>query len=151
MNNGTILLVEDNPDDVALTMRAFRKSRITNPVVIARDGEEALDYLFARGPHTGRDIADLPAIILLDMNLPKADGTEVLRHIRADARTRFARVIMLTSSIETQDVIRSYACGANSYIRKPVDFDEFMTAIGRLGLYWLELNQNPPAVHEVLQ
>lgn len=148
MNNGTILLVEDNPDDVALTLRAFRKSRINNPVVVARDGEEALDYLFGRGPHDGRNVAELPAIVLMDMNLPKADGTEVLRQIRADSRTRYARVIMLTSSIEEQDVLRSYASGANSYIRKPVDFDEFMTAIGRLGLYWLQLNEIPPVVRE---
>lgn len=148
MNNGTILLVEDNPDDVALTLRAFKKSQIANSVIVATNGEEALDYLFGRGTYSGRDTSNQPAIVLLDVNMPVMDGIEVLRNIRADARTKYLRVIMLTSSREEQDIIRSYENGANSYIRKPVDFEEFIVAVGRLGLYWLLLNENPPPVRE---
>ena len=144
MHNGVILLVEDNPDDVELTLRAFKKNRILNPVVVARDGVEAIDYLF--GPDSGN--RDLPAVMLLDLKLPKMDGFEVLRRIRSDARTHLLRVVVLTSSREDQDVATSYATGANSYIRKPVDFDEFVTAVGQLGLYWLLLNEAPPLVQE---
>ena len=135
-----ILLVEDNPDDEALTLRAFGKNRITNPVVVAHDGVEALDYLFgtASGP------AFTPAVILLDLKLPRIDGLEVLRRVRADARTRLLPVVILTTSKEQQDIFEGYSLGANSYIRKPVDFEKFIQAVGQLGLYWLVLNE--PAV-----
>jgi len=139
-----ILLVEDNPDDVDLTLRAFRKNRILNEVVVARDGVEALDYLFATGTHTDRNPAEVPAVVLLDLKLPRVDGLEVLRRLRADERTQLLRVVVLTSSKEETDVLRSYTHGANSYIRKPVDFDSFMSAVGQLGLYWLLLNETPP-------
>ena len=145
MDTRPILLVEDNPDDVALTLRAFRKNHILNEVVVARDGVEALDYLFCTGPFAGRDPAQEPAVILLDLKLPRLDGMEVLRRLRADPRTKLLRVVVLTSSKEEADVVRSYSLGANSYIRKPVDFDSFMTAVGQLGLYWLLLNEAPPA------
>lgn len=138
MNHKTILLVEDNPDDVALTLRAFEKNRIANPVVVARDGIEALDFLFG---DAGRES---PAVVLLDLKLPKVDGLEVLRRIREDERTRLTRVVVLTSSREQQDVARSYSLGANSFIRKPVDFQQFLEAVGQLGLYWLLLNEPPP-------
>jgi two-component system response regulator len=140
VNEGVILLVEDNPDDVQLTLRAFQKNRILNPVVIVRDGAEALDYLF--GPDAAT--RDLPAVMLLDLKLPKVDGLEVLQRVRAEPRTRLLRVVVLTSSREDQDVLRSYSTGANSYIRKPVDFDAFVAAVGQLGLYWLLLDQGPP-------
>ncbi len=140
----TILLVEDNADDEELTVRALRKSKVTNQLVIARDGVEALDYLFATGAHIGRDTADLPGLILLDLKLPKIEGLEVLRRIRADGRTRRTPVTVLTSSKEDQDVINSYDLGANSYIRKPVDFDQFTEAVRQLGLYWLMLNEVSP-------
>jgi two-component system, response regulator len=145
MDTRPILLVEDNPDDVALTLRAFRKNHILNEVVVARDGAEALDYLFGAAPDADRPDRDPPAVVLLDLKLPRVDGLEVLRRIRADARTRLLRVVVLTSSKEETDVVRSYTNGANSYIRKPVDFDNFMTAVGQLGLYWLLLNEAPPA------
>jgi two-component system, response regulator len=145
MDTRPILLVEDSPDDVALTLRAFRKNRILNEVVVARDGVEALDYLFATGPYSGRDPMAVPAIVLLDLKLPRLDGLEVLRRLRADSRTQLLRVIVLTSSKEETDVVRSYTNGANSYIRKPVDFDSFMSAVGQLGLYWLLLNETPPS------
>jgi two-component system response regulator len=146
MNNGVILLVEDSPDDVQLTLRAFKKNHILNPVVVAGDGAEALDYLFGPAAST----RDLPAVMLLDLKLPKVDGLEVLRRVRAEPRTRFLRVVVLTSSREDQDVLSSYANGANSYIRKPVDFDAFVTAVGQLGLYWLLLNEAPPAAAETI-
>ncbi len=142
--SGTILLVEDNDDDVALTRRAFQKNNILNSLAVARDGVEALDYLFGTGAHAGRDPHDLPAVMLLDLELPRVDGLEVLRRVRADARTRLLRVVVLTSSKEEQDVVQSYSLGANSYIRKPVDFDGFVSAVGQLGLYWLLLNEAPP-------
>ncbi|HTK73725.1 MAG TPA: response regulator [Gemmataceae bacterium] len=145
MDTRPILLVEDSPDDVALTLRAFRKNRIVNEVVIARDGVEALDYLFGTGTYSGRDPTAVPAIVLLDLKLPRIDGLEVLRRLRADPRTQLLRVIVLTSSKEETDVVRSYTHGANSYIRKPVDFDSFMAAVGQLGLYWLLLNETPPS------
>lgn len=140
----TILLVEDNPRDEELTLRAFHRSNILNPVVVARDGVEALDYLFARGVHAGRQ-AGMPQIILLDLKLPKLDGLEVLRALRHDSRTRLLPVIVLTSSAEEQDVVRSYDLGANSLVRKPVDFVQFTEAVRQLGLYWLVLNQAAPA------
>ena len=144
MFNSTILLVEDNPDDEALTLRAFQKNNIRNGVVIARDGVEALDYIFGTGAHAGRDPEDTPAVILLDLKLPKIDGLEVLRRLRSDQRTRLTPVVILTSSKEEQDLIRSYSLGANSYVRKPVDFTEFMEAVRQLGMYWLVLNEPAP-------
>ncbi len=139
-----ILLVEDNPDDEALTLRAFKKNNIKNGVVVARDGAEALDYLFGAGKHAGRDVKDLPQVVLLDLKLPKVDGLEVLRRIRADERTKLLPVVILTSSKEDKDVINGYRLGANSYVRKPVSFDEFLEAARALGLYWLLVNQPPP-------
>jgi two-component system, response regulator len=140
----SILLVEDNPDDEALTLRALSRNNIRNPVVVARDGVEALDWLFGRGPHEGRDATDIPAVVLLDLKLPKLNGLEVLRELRADDRTRRTPVVVLTSSREEQDLISSYNFGANSYIRKPVDFGQFVDAVRQLGLYWLVLNEPPP-------
>jgi two-component system, response regulator len=139
-----ILLVEDNPDDVELTLRAFRKSKIANEIVVARDGVEALDYLFATGEHDGRDNSSLPQLVLLDLKLPRLDGLQVLERIRANAKTRLLPVVILTSSTEHPDLLTGYSLGANSYIRKPVDFQEFLVAVRRLGLYWLLLNQPPP-------
>ncbi|MES2354310.1 MAG: response regulator [Pseudomonadota bacterium] len=136
-----ILLVEDNPDDEELTLIAFRKSHIVNDVVVSRDGAEALDYLFGTGTHAGRDLSIMPTVILLDLKLPKVDGLEVLKRLRADDRTRRIPVVVLTSSKEQQDVIESYNLGANSYVRKPVDFLQFMEAAKQLGLYWLVLNE----------
>ena len=144
MDRRVILLVEDNPDDVLLTLRALKKNHILNPVVVARDGVEALDYLFALGPHLGRDAAVLPAVMLLDLELPRLDGLDVLRQVRSDRRTKLLRVVVLTSSREERDIVQSYTLGANSYIRKPVDFDSFMIAVGQLGMYWLSLNESPP-------
>ena len=139
-----ILLVEDNPDDEALTLRAFHKNRIANEVVVARDGVEALDYLFKRGPYAGDNPDELPTLILLDINMPKVGGLEVLKQIRAEPHTRRLPVVMLTTSKEEQDLITSYDLGANSYVRKPVDFDQFTTAARNLGMYWLLLNELAP-------
>ena len=136
-----ILLVEDNPDDEALTLRAFKKNRIANEVVVARDGVEALDYLFGTGIHAGRDTTNAPAVVLLDLKLPRIDGLEVLRRLRADDRTRLLPVVVLTTSKEQQDIHEAYSLGANSYIRKPVDFEKFIHAVGQLALYWLVLNE----------
>lgn len=136
-----ILLVEDNPDDEALTLRAFKKNKIANDVIVARDGVEALDFLFGTGAHAGRTTAELPAVVLLDLKLPRIDGLEVLRRIRADARTRLLPVVVLTTSKEQQDIHEAYSLGANSYIRKPVDFEKFIHAVGQLALYWLVLNE----------
>ena len=144
MTAEVILLVEDNPDDEALTILALKRNNITNDVVVARDGVEALDYLFATGVHSGRDVNELPQLVLLDLKLPRADGHEVLRRIRADERTRRLPVVVLTSSKEDQDLIDSYNLGANSYIQKPVDFTQFTEAVRQLGLYWLVLNEPPP-------
>ena len=145
MGEKTILLVEDNPDDEALTLRAFQKNNILNPVVVARDGVEALDYLFGTGLYAGRDTREQPQVVLLDLKLPKLDGLEVLRRLRSDPRTQLLPVVILTTSNEERDIMSSYELGANSYIRKPVDFDEFMEAVRQLGLYWLVLNVPPPA------
>jgi two-component system response regulator len=139
-----ILLVEDNEDDLDLTLRAFRKSHLANPIVVARDGVEALDYLFGTGDHDGRDAREVPRLILLDLKLPKIDGLEVLRRLRSDPRTRLAPVVILTSSDEDRDRAEGYGLGANSYIRKPVDFGAFVKAVEQLGVYWLLLNQAPP-------
>jgi len=144
MADKVILLVEDNPDDEALTLRALKKNNIQNDVVIARDGAEALDYLFGAGAYAGRDVSALPSVTLLDLKLPKIDGLEVLKRIRDDERTRFLPVVILTSSKEEQDLINGYKLGANSYIRKPVDFSQFIDAVRQLGLYWLLLNEAAP-------
>jgi two-component system response regulator len=144
MRDKIILLVEDNPDDEALTLRALRKGNIRNEVVVARDGAEALDYLFGTGAHAGRDLSLLPQVVLLDLKLPKVDGLEVLRRLRADDRTRLLPVVILTSSKEEQDVANGYKLGANSYVRKPVEFAQFSEAVRQLGLYWLLLNEPPP-------
>jgi CheY-like chemotaxis protein len=144
MNPKIILLVEDNPSDIALTQRAFERSRIANELVIAEDGQEALDFLFDVDPFTNRPLNELPALILLDLKLPKADGLQVLRQIRASARTSRLPVVILTTSSEEEDIARSYDLGANSYIRKPVDFTQFVQSVGHLGLYWLVINEPPP-------
>ncbi|MDZ8261319.1 response regulator [Nostoc sp. ChiQUE01b] len=141
-----ILLVEDNPDDEALTLRALKKNNILNEVVVARDGVEALDYLFGKGVYTDRDMSVMPNLILLDLKLPKMDGLEVLRHLRTDDRTKILPVVILTSSKEEQDLINGYSLGANSYVRKPVDFSQFSEAVRQLGLYWFVLNESPPRV-----
>jgi len=144
MDNKSILLVEDNPDDEALTLRALKKNNIRNEVVVARDGAEALDYLFGTGPYAGRDMSVMPTVTLLDIKLPKIDGLEVLRRMRADERTKLLPVVILTSSKEEQDLTDGYKLGASSYIRKPVDFSQFTEAVRELGLYWLVLNETPP-------
>ena len=144
MASDVILLVEDNPDDEALTIRALKRNNIFNEVFVARDGVEALDYVFARGAQSDRDINDLPRLVLLDLKLPKVDGLEVLKQIRADERTRRLPVVMLTSSKEEQYLVDSYDLGVNSYIRKPVDFTLFTEAVRQVGLYWLVLNEPPP-------
>ena len=141
MDDRMILLVEDNPNDEALTLRALKKHNIKNEVVVVRDGVEALDWLFARGPHAARDVTVLPQVVLLDLKLPKLSGLEVLRAVREDSRTKRLPVVLLTSSSEEQDVLAGYDLGANSYVRKPVDFGEFADAIRQLGLYWLVLNE----------
>jgi len=143
----TILLVEDDPDDELLTVRGLRESRIANEVVVARDGVEALDYLFGTGAHAGRDTRHQPAVVLLDLKLPRIDGLEVLRRVREDPRTKFVPVVILTSSDEERDRLGGYSAGANSYVRKPVDFVQFSEAAHQLGLYWLLLNEPLPAAH----
>jgi two-component system response regulator len=145
MEDKLILLVEDNPDDQALTLRALNKNNIKNRVVIRQDGAEALDFLFCQGADASRDPRDMPQVILLDLKLPKIDGLEVLRRIRSDERTRLLPVVILTSSKEDQDMIRGYGYGANSYVRKPIDFNQFVEAVNQLGLYWLVLNEPPPS------
>ena len=143
MKERVILLVEDNADDEALTMRALSKNNITNKIVVARDGVEALDYLFGTGTYANRDTSVQPELILLDLKLPKLDGFEVLKRLRADARTKLLAVVILTSSKEQQDIANGYGLGANSYVRKPVDFQQFVDAVLQLGLYWLVLNERP--------
>ncbi|HHJ37972.1 MAG: two-component system response regulator [Methylothermaceae bacteria B42] len=143
MDNKIILLVEDNPDDEALTLRALRKHNLANKIIVARDGQEALDYLFGEGAYSNRDTSILPQVILLDLKLPKIDGLRVLERLRANRHTRSIPVVILTSSNEEQDMIRSYDLGANSYVRKPVDFVQFVEAARQLGLYWLVLNEVP--------
>jgi two-component system response regulator len=143
MKNKVILLVEDNPDDVKLTMRALKKSNILNEVVVAKDGAEALDYLFCTGKYSDRDKHVMPQVILLDLKMPKVDGLEVLQRIRADERTRLLPVVVLTTSSEDKDRVSSYKFGANSCVRKPVDFNQFVEAVQQLGLYWLVLNEAP--------
>jgi two-component system, response regulator len=144
MDDKVILLVEDNPDDEALTLRALKKNNIKNEVVVARDGIEALDYLFGTGAHAGRDLNVQPQVVLLDLKLPKLDGFEVLRRLRAAEPTKLLPVVILTTSNEDQDRIKGYGLGANSYVRKPVEFDRFIEAVRQLGLYWLILNERAP-------
>jgi CheY-like chemotaxis protein len=139
-----ILLVEDNPDDVELTLRAFRQSNIANEVVVVRDGVEALEYLFATGRYADRDVDALPQVVLLDLQLPRLNGLEVLEQLRAHAKTKLLPVVILTSSTEERDLVKGYTLGANSYIRKPVDFEQFADSVKQLGLYWLLLNQRAP-------
>jgi two-component system response regulator len=145
MSEKYILLVEDNEDDITLTLRAFKKQGIVNRVVVVRDGTEALDFLFGRGSYKKRDRKDLPTVVLLDLKLPKLNGIEVLAKLREEESTRFLPVVILTSSREERDLIEGYRNGANSYIRKPVDFDQFSEAVRQLGLYWLLLNEIPPS------
>lgn len=143
----TILLVEDNPDDIELTMRAFRKNNIANNLMVARDGVEALDYLFCRGAFSDRNIDDIPRLILLDLKLPKMDGLQVLEALRAEDSTKLVPIVILTSSREEQDLISGYKFGANSYVRKPINFNEFVDAVRNIGLYWLLINEPPPDGH----
>lgn len=144
MSDKEILLVEDNPADEELTFRAFKKNNITNEVIVARDGEEALDYLFGTGTFAGRDIHIMPQLVILDLKLPKIDGLEILRRIRADERTRTLPVVVLTSSKEEQDITTAYDLGTNAYVRKPVNFVEFTEAVRNLGMFWLLLNEPSP-------
>jgi len=144
MNEKVILLVEDNASDEALTLRALKKSGVKNEVVVVRDGAEALDYLLGAGVHPGRAPADLPAVVLLDLKLPKIDGLEVLKRLRANEMTKLLAVVILTSSNEQRDLVEGYSAGANSYVRKPVEFTEFAEAVSQLGLYWILLNEAPP-------
>jgi CheY-like chemotaxis protein len=146
MGKKSILLVEDNPDDVELTLRAFKRHALANEVIVATDGEEALDYLFATGKHAGRDPSAMPTVVLLDLKLPKVMGLDVLRRLRADERTKRLPVVVLTSSNEERDIITSYDLGANSFVRKPVDFAQFLDAARQLGLYWLVLNEAPDRI-----
>jgi CheY-like chemotaxis protein len=148
MDERKILLVEDNPDDIELTLRALERSKIANEVIVAHDGEEALNYLFCRGAYEMRDRNVMPAVVLLDLNMPKVSGLEVLRQIRSHNPTKLLPVVIMTSSNEEQDVMNGYALGANSYIRKPVDFEQFAESVHHLGLYWLLLNEPPPVVKE---
>jgi CheY-like chemotaxis protein len=143
-NQKAILLVEDNPDDEALAIRALKRHHIGNEIVVARDGVEALDYLFGTGKYADRDIANKPSVVLLDLKLPRIDGLEVLRRVRSDPRTQFLPVVVLTTSSEEGDILDSYSLGCNSYIRKPVDFLQFSEAIRQLGMYWLLMNESPP-------
>ncbi len=146
MKDRTILLIEDNPSDIELTQRALAKGHILNKLVVASDGREALDYLFGTGAYAGRDASDFPALTLLDLKLPKVPGLDVLRRIRAEVTTRRMPVVILTSSREEQDMAASYDLGVNSYIRKPVNFEQFVQAVAQVGLYWLVLNEEPPRV-----
>jgi two-component system, response regulator len=140
-----ILVVDDNPDDVEMTLMAFRRNNIVNEVVVASDGQEALDYLFGTGAWEGRDPLVMPDMVLLDLNMPKVAGLQVLQRMRADPRTKLLPVVILTTSSEDKDIVSSYGLGANSYVRKPVDFEQFVEAVRQLGLYWLVINERPPA------
>jgi two-component system, response regulator len=144
MAEKTILLVEDNPDDEELTTRALRQAKIANEIVVARDGSEAIEFRCSKGRHAGRDLSQMPAVILLDLKLPKLSGLEVLQRLRADERTRLIPTVILTSSSEDEDMVKSYQWGANSYVRKPVEFGAFVNAVSQLGMYWMLLNQAPP-------
>ena len=144
MTEKLILLVEDNPDDEELTVRSLRKSGVANDIAIARDGNEALEFLFCTGKYEGRDAGHMPTLVLLDLKLPKLSGIDVLKRMRTDARTQYIPVVVLTSSSEDEDMVRSYESGANSYVRKPVNFDSFVQAVSQLGLYWMLLNERPP-------
>jgi two-component system response regulator len=144
MADKIILLVEDSADDEELTTRALRQAKIANEIVVARDGKEALDFLFGAGPYSGRDVSRIPAVVLLDLKLPKVSGLDVLKRVRADPRTNLVPVVVLTSSSEDEDMLKSYKFGANSYVRKPVEFNAFATAVSQLGVYWLLLNQEVP-------
>ncbi|MFA6401197.1 MAG: response regulator [Salinivirgaceae bacterium] len=144
MASKTILLVEDNPDDVDLTLRALKKNNIKNEVTVVYDGAEALEYLFGTGKYLGRDLTNMPTVVLLDLKLPRVDGLEVLRQIRSNELTKLVPVVILTSSKEEQDIVNGYSLGVNSYVRKPVDFNQFAEAVSHLGLYWLLLNEGPP-------
>lgn len=144
MSDGTILLVEDNPDDVDLTLIGFQRAKIANKVIVARDGQEAIDYLSGEGEWANQGIPELPVVIILDLNLPRISGLDVLRWIRANPGTRLLPAVVLTTSVEENDLIESYSLGANAYVRKPISFEEFQTAAGRLGLFWLLLNNPPP-------
>lgn len=143
MKNKIVLLVEDNPDDEALTVRALRKNHLSNEIIVARDGQEALDFMFGQGTYADRDTSVLPQVILLDLKLPKVDGLQVLEQLRANPKTRHVPIVILTSSSQEQDMIRGYDLGANSFVRKPVDFEQFLEAARQLGLYWLVLNEVP--------
>lgn len=143
MESGYILLVEDNQDDIDLTLRALAKQNVANDIEVVRDGAEAIDFIFARGAHANRDPRDLPQLILLDINLPKLSGLQVLKQLRDNQATRMVPVVMLTTSIQDQDVVESYTSGANSYVQKPVDFEQFTEAVKQLGVYWLVVNQSP--------
>jgi len=144
MKDKIILLVEDNPDDEELTLRALKQANLVNAPIVARDGVEALDYLFGEGRHAGRDLDEMPAVVLLDLKLPRLSGFDVLRRMRNEQATRLVPVVVLTSSSEDEDMLRSYASGANSYVRKPVEFSAFAHAVAQLGMYWMLLNQPPP-------
>ena len=144
MEKKTILLVEDNPDDEELTLRALRKANIVNDVFVVRDGQEALDFVFCNGKYAGREEQSIPAVILLDLKLPKLNGIDVLLRLRADPRTKLVPVVVLTSSSEDEDMLRSYESGANSYVRKPVEFAAFAEAVTQVGVYWMLVNQSPP-------
>ena len=144
MSEKMILLVEDNPDDEELTMRALRQAKVANDIVVARDGAEAVEFVFGEGRHAGRDTSKMPAVILLDLKLPKLSGLDVLQRLRADERTRLVPIVVLTSSSEDEDMLKSYRSGANSYVRKPVEFGAFVGAVSQLGVYWVLLNQPPP-------
>jgi two-component system, response regulator len=144
MRQKLVLLAEDNPDDEVLTVRSLRQAKVANEIVVTRDGQEALDFIFAKGGFSGRDAADLPTLVILDLKMPKLSGIEVLQKLRADERTRLIPIVILTSSSEDEDMLRSYQCGATSYVRKPVEFGAFVSAVSQLGVYWLMLNEPPP-------
>lgn len=145
MSEKMVLVVEDNPDDEELTLRALRQGKVANEIVVTRDGSEALEFMFGTGKYAGRDTTKMPAVILLDLKLPKLSGLDVLERLRSDPRTKLVPVVVLTSSSEDEDMLRSYRSGANSYVRKPVEFGAFASAVGQLGIYWMLLNQPPPA------